>query len=920
MAKHQKKAVSVLLSALMIASMCSVPTVASAANTTKEQSNAALSSYYSTNGKGVGVKKSITVDGDISDWNNSMLIAQGTANDDPRVYRDNSMYEVPIDMYAMYAAWDSDNLYLMWEMTNVQDMVAPSDDYPLSQGILYQTMNVPFFIAVDTGKSDVVGNDCQLQTGGTIWDSGITFSGNNVNRVIAISTNGANGPFVYSGNESGLNAKEIYTSSTSGIKFKYGLGILSDKVYGIDKAYGVNNNRVLGDMCSDSAAWVDFNAKGHKTSTMDFHYEMSIPLSTLGVTESDITNTGLGIMNIATMGMSGMDCLPYDLAMNDNADQPDTQSQEFNSFEKSDPDDITVPFARVGNGEIPVVPPVDPPIITPTAPPTGGGTGEVPTEAPTADSNATGQKQVTVEAGNTVTFTVDTTTDKKIGGYRVTTNYDNAGLELDTSYSTDGVSTLGAASGNEVVNTGVAGKVMSAVLAPADEPYTAANGATLQTIQFVAKKAGTYTISYVVEEMFDENESDLVVDAKPVSGVTFSEDAKVNGEAPTDPPVPSNTSGSVNATVKAGDTVEYTVDLRFDDPLYGFNTVVDFDSNVLEFASVSYPNFDGTVIDNSENAGRVAVAGVGSPTDTYDFTTSKELITIKFTAKTDATTTITYTMSEVTGTDLEPQVAHGQPLSSKVAFSNKVSVNGETPSEPVTDPLPPEQPTTSATSVSVKKGDVVNYWVEVTIPESDKTIEAWVVDMYYNKSLFQLDTSFADGKGFASGNAAVDYVLGNTTTATKLPGGNMVQANFEVDGEASFTDIALGGCGLEGNTTKLVCIQLVAKQDGKGTLSYRLRELTDEDLQPIYYDEETFQAKDGAEFDHKVKVTTTEPDYLIGDVNGDGYVTKADLSAWMAIFASKTEPNAYQLATGDLDGSGKYDLTDRMMLVRLVAG
>ena len=909
MAKHQKKAVSVLLSALMIASMCSVPTVASAANTTKEESNASLASYYSTNANGVGVQKTITVDGDISDWNSSMLIAQGTANDDPRVYRDNSMYEVPIDMYAMYAAWDSSNLYLMWEMTNVQDVVAPNDNYPLSQGILYQTMNVPFFIAVDTGKSDVIGNNCQLQTGGTLWDSGITFSGNNVNRVIAISTNGANGPFVYSGDSSGLNAKEIYTSSTSGITFDYGLGILSGNVYGINGAYGVNNNRTLGDMCSESADWVDFNTKGHSTSTMDFHYEMAIPLSTLGVSASDITSTGLGIMNVATMGKSGMDCLPYDLSMNDNADQPDTQSQEFNSFEKSDPDDITCTFARVGNGDIPIVP-TDAPTQAPT---------EAPTSAPVA--TVTGQKQVTVEAGDTVTFTVDATTSKKIGGYRITTNYDANAFAIDTSYSTDGVSTLGAASGNEVVNTALTGEVKSAVLATTDEPYTATSGTTLQTIQFTATKAGTYTITYTVEEMFDESDNDLVVDFQPVSGVTFSETATVNGETPTEPPVPSNTSGSATATVKAGDTVTYTVDLKFADPLYGFNTEVDFDSDVLEFKSIEYPNFDGTVIYNDEQAGKVSVAGVGSPTETYDFTTSKELIAITFTAKADATTTVTYSMNEVTGLDLEPQVSNGQPLSSNVAFTNEISVNGETPSDPATDPPAPELPTTAATSVTVKEGDVVNYWVEITIPEADKVIEGWALDMYYNSALFQLDTTFADDNGFASGNDAIDYAMGNSSTAVKLPGGNMTQSNFEVDGEASFTDIALGGCDFEGTTTKLVCIQLVAKQDGTGTLSYRMRDLTNEDLATVYVNDSTYQAQDGATFAHEVKVTSnSEPEYLMGDVNGDGYITKADLSAWMAIYASKAVPNEYQLAVGDLDGSGKYDLSDRMMLVRLVAG
>lgn len=323
-------------------------------------SNSGLASQYGTNTVGVGVKKTITVDDSISDWDSSMLIAQGAANDDPRVYRPNSMFEVPIDAYALYAAYDDNNLYLMWEMTNVQDVVAPSDDYPLSQGVMYQTMNIPFFIAIDTGSGDLIGNDCKTAAGGTLWDSGITIT-ENVNRLIAISTNGANGPYVYSGDSSGLNTTEIYSKAgggesnaeKSGIEFGYGMGILSSKVMGIDGAYGENNNRVIGDMCNESAAWVDFNTKGHTSAAMDYHYEMSIPYEELGISAGDVESYGLGVLLIATSGKSGMDCLPYDVSMNDQADLDDSAgSLENNSFEKSDEDEITTSFARVGNGTV----------------------------------------------------------------------------------------------------------------------------------------------------------------------------------------------------------------------------------------------------------------------------------------------------------------------------------------------------------------------------------------------------------------------------------------------------------------------------------------------------------------------------------------------------------------------------------------
>lgn len=319
-----------------------------------------LASQYKTNATGFGVNKTISVDGSLSDWDSSMIIAQGAANDDPRVYRENSMYEVGVDLYALYGAYDDSNLYLMWEMTNVQDIVAPNDNYPLSQGTLWQTQEFPFFLAVDTGKSaDAIGNNGSLQTGGTIWNSGVTIR-NSFNRFISINTKGGNGPWVYGGNSTGLNKVEMLDATTSKIKMKFGKGIISKEVKGIDKAYGSYNGRVVGDVSNDSAAWVNFNTKGHNSADYDFFYELSIPLSELGITKSDVTSNGVGVLLVGTMGLSGLDCLPYDTAMNDNANLPDTKSQENNSYEKSDADFITTKFAYVGKaGSTPVDPPVE---------------------------------------------------------------------------------------------------------------------------------------------------------------------------------------------------------------------------------------------------------------------------------------------------------------------------------------------------------------------------------------------------------------------------------------------------------------------------------------------------------------------------------------------------------------------------------
>lgn len=485
--KNARKFISVMLAALMLITAVSASFSVSAADQ-------GLASYYKLNPNGAGIQKTITVDGSISDWDSSMIIAQGTANDDPRVYRDNSMYEIPIDMYALYGAYDSKNLYLMWEMTNVQDVVAPNDDYPLSQGVLYQTQNLPFFIAIDTGKSDAIGNSGKLTSGGTIWDSGLTFE-NSFNRLIAISTNGSNGPFIYGGSSSGLNGKEIYNQSTSGITFKWGMGINSKNVYGIDGGYGKNHNRVLGDMQSDSSAWVDFNTKGHKSATMDFHYEMSIPLDKLGITSSDVASNGVGALVIATFGKSGMDCLPYDMSMNDVADQADTESQAFNSLEKSDPDNITTDFARIGKGGGSTPTPTPQPTTEAQEQPTTPATNPVTPSTDltvSAQSNIFTTKTQTVPAGtDTLTVNYDLTSAMKVVNAQWNLTYDTSKLKL-TSVSMPNVS--GSAKTNIVNN--VAYGVYSTTT-----PDDFTKSKTLVQAQFDVLSTGTAAVNLNVEEL-----------------------------------------------------------------------------------------------------------------------------------------------------------------------------------------------------------------------------------------------------------------------------------------------------------------------------------------------------------------------------------------------------------------------------------
>lgn len=302
----------------------------------------ALDGYFATNPDGqVGKQAAITIDGDISDWDSSMLIAQGVANDDPRTYRPSSMHETPVDDYALYAAWDNDNLYLMWEMANVQDEVAPNDDFPLTQGNLW-IYNLPVFLYFSIDPS--VEGDGTVTDGSTVWNSGITLDAN-IDTVVAISTNGSNGPFVYGSDDDG---KIVYNDTRqSSIKLMWGNETISPNLYGIAEAYGHYNNRAPGDVLEDTSDWTDFYAGTKHKKSLDMFYEMSIPFELLGTSASELTQNGIGLMKVSTFGTSGMNCLPADLSMYDNA--PEEYSMDpSSSMEKEDADHITVPLARIG--------------------------------------------------------------------------------------------------------------------------------------------------------------------------------------------------------------------------------------------------------------------------------------------------------------------------------------------------------------------------------------------------------------------------------------------------------------------------------------------------------------------------------------------------------------------------------------------
>ena len=255
-----------------------------------------LGSHFATNPNGqVGAEKTITIDGSPSDWELSMKIAQNIANNDPRVFAHWSMHEIAIDDYALYAAYDDEYLYLMWEMINVSDVVA-NEDFPKTQGDLW-IYNLPIFIFLSTQKGK--GNGAKMIGGGTIWNSGISLE-EKVDTIIACSTNGSNGPFIYHYDEEqgGFPTETDDKYVNSGITLKWGSGILDTEVFGL-KECGSDNRNIDMDY-SDSSNWIDFYYSTEHDKKLDMIYERNISLAKLELAKEKIKNNGISIIKVST--------------------------------------------------------------------------------------------------------------------------------------------------------------------------------------------------------------------------------------------------------------------------------------------------------------------------------------------------------------------------------------------------------------------------------------------------------------------------------------------------------------------------------------------------------------------------------------------------------------------------------------------
>lgn len=333
------------------------------------------SGYYGTNPEmQLGKHKTISVDGDLSDWDSSMIIAQGVANDDPRVYMPSSMHEQPWDAYALYSAWDDDNLYFLLEMANTTYITSPEDNFAASNEARPWRNSIPMYLALSidpakqaTGKAVGTNKDGSVYTNPFVWgctngtakDGGTGFT-THIDTLIAFDSNNSNGgASIFKADTQDTDGTYMFNYDTripigvtsfqaqdnkNGFKIKYANGTKSTSIFGINAPKG---SRVSGDNLDMNSNWVDFFDEGYKNS-YGYVYEIAVPLNTLGIDRSYIETQGIGAMQILTYGTSGMDTLPHDPSMLDQANL-EYSYDPSTSHEKEDIDNITVPLARIGS-------------------------------------------------------------------------------------------------------------------------------------------------------------------------------------------------------------------------------------------------------------------------------------------------------------------------------------------------------------------------------------------------------------------------------------------------------------------------------------------------------------------------------------------------------------------------------------------
>lgn len=281
-------------------------------------------------------------DNALTNWTDDDLICQGVARDIASAFRGRHEYPV-IDSYAIYAAYDSENLYLgvqyvytVWDLYgDGKDNNGRSKPYQMDGRIM-----IAFDLDPDLSFEGI------LENGNTIWDADGQYNtfNNGTDCIWLGSTKSTSGtPGLFFPTPAGqASYASPYCKSISAPFYGCADGLLPSIKHIWGQAdFGYDPEELKGnDGFVDLIDEID--PKYHT------FYEWKFPLATLGITESYIKNEGIGVMVIDTYGQGAIGCTPYDPTVFDNAAESYSKDPS-SSKEKEDKDIFTYSLARIGN-------------------------------------------------------------------------------------------------------------------------------------------------------------------------------------------------------------------------------------------------------------------------------------------------------------------------------------------------------------------------------------------------------------------------------------------------------------------------------------------------------------------------------------------------------------------------------------------
>ncbi len=318
--------------------------------------------YYSTNAsEAVGKASAITIDGKLNEWTDDMIVATCGANDVANAFK-GSHENCVLDLYAVYASWDDSNLYLAWQMCNTGDTWARPGDGPLTDS--GRIGDVPLIVALSVDPS-APGMTGKLDNGNFIWSSkssnGVEFS-SHVDHLFFMSGKvGLGEPAMFTAVDASGNTNYgsgCHPFASNGIRYAMAEGFAPSHLWRqrttadwADPTTLLSDPEIINNIY-DAANYDNLKAglpeglKQHDYS-YDSFYEMSIPLSLLGIDREWLEANGIGVRVVATRGESGLDCCPFDPSMVDNV-FGEYGADNSTSHEKDDIDIITYALASVG--------------------------------------------------------------------------------------------------------------------------------------------------------------------------------------------------------------------------------------------------------------------------------------------------------------------------------------------------------------------------------------------------------------------------------------------------------------------------------------------------------------------------------------------------------------------------------------------